>query len=407
MKNAIIYGVLIFLGWGASCSAQSLPSILEMVGENNPRIKAAYLQFEMSLERVAQYNALPDPTLSFGYFIMPVETRVGSQQARLSLSQMFPWFGSLKAKGDALSLQAEATYNDFLNTKHEVYLSAKESYYTIWEIQRQVELKKENLAVLKSLEKLTNQTFADGKTAMTDIIKLELMIERNKTDIILLENREQALMAKITALLNNSLQASKIDTRPHVDTTIASIHIPIDSILLNPRLVSIDKKMSSATAHTKWVKKNSMPKLGLGVDYVFVGNENGFSGQDALMPMVSMSLPIFRKKYRASIKESELLSASLVHQKSNLQNELNATFIEASTSLENSLRLIELLSRQIEDSKRLISLLTTAYSTSGNDFEEILRIQREIIDYKMKHVSSLRAAHIATSKLEYLTGKPL
>merc|ERR1711974_383443 len=51
------------------------------------------------MQKVAQVNNLPDPTFSFGYFISPVETRVGPQRAKVGLTQMFPWFGTLKTAG--------------------------------------------------------------------------------------------------------------------------------------------------------------------------------------------------------------------------------------------------------------------------------------------------------------------
>lgn len=53
--------------------------------------------------RVPQVRALPDPRLSFGFFINEVETRVGPQRAKIGLQQTFPWIGKLQDRHDAAS----------------------------------------------------------------------------------------------------------------------------------------------------------------------------------------------------------------------------------------------------------------------------------------------------------------
>ncbi len=117
----------------AALEAQIPNSYLKQAAENNPGLQAKYAAFEAALQRVAQVNALPDPTLSFGYFISPVETRVGAQRARFSLTQMFPWFGTLAAQESRATLAAEAKYQEFLNAKNEIYYKVKAAWYPLYE----------------------------------------------------------------------------------------------------------------------------------------------------------------------------------------------------------------------------------------------------------------------------------
>ena len=90
---------MFFLLFSAILSAQQeLESYLLVAAAHNPGLKAKFNDYMASLELAPQVKALPDPTVSFGYFISPVETRVGPQQFKISASQMFPWFGSRRAK---------------------------------------------------------------------------------------------------------------------------------------------------------------------------------------------------------------------------------------------------------------------------------------------------------------------
>ena len=95
--NNIKYILLIVFFGSISLHAQTLDDYFKIASENNPELQKKYKDFEMAMKKIPQVSSLPDPNLSIGVFISPVETRVGPQIAKVSLSQMFPWFGTLKA----------------------------------------------------------------------------------------------------------------------------------------------------------------------------------------------------------------------------------------------------------------------------------------------------------------------
>ena len=90
--------------------AQEVEQFLRIAEENQPEISAAYTEFEAALQKSPQVASLPDPTLTVSAFGQMMETRLGSQEARFSLMQMFPWFGTLEARGTVADLQAESKF---------------------------------------------------------------------------------------------------------------------------------------------------------------------------------------------------------------------------------------------------------------------------------------------------------
>jgi len=56
------------------------------------------------VEKIEQVRTLPDPKLTYAYYFLEVETRVGPQRQSFSLAQTFPWFGKLQLRGDAAAL---------------------------------------------------------------------------------------------------------------------------------------------------------------------------------------------------------------------------------------------------------------------------------------------------------------
>lgn len=51
--------------------------------------------------------------MNFGFFLDEVETRTGAQQARVGVSQSFPWPGLLSDREDAAAMAARAAWRQF------------------------------------------------------------------------------------------------------------------------------------------------------------------------------------------------------------------------------------------------------------------------------------------------------
>lgn len=409
MKHKIHIVLFLIIGFGNVANAQSLAEYLKVAAENNPLLKAKYAEFEAALQKVAQVNSLPDPTFSLGYFISPVETRVGPQQAKLGLTQMFPWFGTLKTAGNIQALQAEVKYQEFLNAKNELYMQVKSAWYPIYEVNQKIRLQKENSDILSSYKQLATTGFKNDKGSMVDVIRVDIMIENTDTEIKLLKDILQPLYVQFNKLLNRP-DSMLIQVEQELDLIQVPLDYRKDSLLANhPLLHSLDLKMQSAQEAETLSKKQGMPKFGVGLDYVFVGERTDMvvpdNGKNVIMPMVSMSIPIYRGKYKAATKEVQFNQEAIANYKTNAENTLVSNYEMAWYELDKARQLIELYNTQVSKTKQAISLLETAYSNSGKDFEEILRMQQELIKYQIAAATETKAFYVALAKLDYLTSK--
>jgi len=405
----VIFTALLLVGLSTKSSAQSLEESLKVAAENNPLLKAKYADFEAAMQKVVQVNSLPDPTFSFGYFISPVETRVGPQRAKVGLTQMFPWFGTLKTAGNVQALQAEAKYQEFINAKNELYMQVKSAWYPIYEVNQKILLQKENKNILSSYKQLATTGFKNDKGSMVDVIRVDIMIENTETEIKLLQDQLRPLFVHFNKLLN---RPDSIVVQ--VDQKLNIVSVPLnyrkDSLLANhPLLQSLDLKMQSAQEAEELSKKQGLPKFGVGLDYVFVGERNDMvvpdNGKNVIMPMVSMSIPIYHGKYKAATKEAQFKQEAIANYKTNTENTLVSNYEMAWYELDKARQLIELYNTQVSKTEQAISLLETAYSNSGKDFEEILRMQQELLKYQIATATATKAFYVALAKLDYLTSK--
>ena len=123
------------------------------------------------------------------------------------------------------------------------------------------------------------------------------------------------------------------------------------------------------------------------------------------MPMATVSLPIFRSQYKAAINEASHLKNALELNKQQYENNQNAEFAQAEYRLSAALESMRLYKREIKTQEKILDLLYTSYSTTGNDFIELIRAQQLLIKYKMQLSSEMKNYNIAISQLEYLTNK--
>ena len=74
---------------------EKLADLVQIALENNSDILSARSRLVESTEKIRQAGVLPDPKLGVEYFLQPVETRTGPQEASISLNQSIPWPGRL------------------------------------------------------------------------------------------------------------------------------------------------------------------------------------------------------------------------------------------------------------------------------------------------------------------------
>lgn len=382
---------------------QGLDSLKLEAAHNNPGLKAAYKDFEAALQQVPQAAALADPVLSFGYFIRPVETRVGPQQAKFSLTQMFPWWGTLKGRKIEKALRAEASYQDFVHQRNALYHKVSEAYYELalnGELQR---ISQENIELLRTYKSLATTVFESGKGAMLDVVRVELRLAEVETRAKILKEEHHVLLANLSALLHRPLP---------VNFKIEAVDLPEGELLgewdaaAHPQLKALDARVEAGAHKVALARKAGLPNLGLGLDYVMVGQRSDMdvadNGKDVVMPMLSLSLPIFRSKYKAARREAELQleRGELLRQEQ--ENLLTNQHAQVNFQMAKARDFVELYTRMIEENELARRLQYEAYSNTGSGLAEVLKLVQEGLNYQNRERAAKYELLKAHSAMQHL-----
>ena len=409
MKNYLAFLLLILTAHTAM--NQSLDDYLEVALQNNPDLKAAYFSFEAQLEKVEQVKFLANPTLGFGYFISPIETRIGSQQTKISLSQMFPWFGTLSAKQDAASLMAAAQFEQFRNKQALLAFEVKTAYYNYLEALELLEIHRQNLSIMKSHKNMAKIAYSNDKSKNTEVLDANLILAEITSNIDILDQRLDLLKRSFNRLLNRPDSLGIVGTQ-WVTPTDFEINKDPDSLLAHhPKMAALEQQMAANIIEENVARKNGLPQIGVGIDYVIIQPLDGSTvknnGKDALMPMVSLSLPIFRKKHQSQTREIQLYQKQLAAQKTQLQNTLAIEWATAQNQLFESLAQYDLDEKRIQNAHQEITFAFSDFTVDNGNFKNILEAQKNLLKFKLSQVTWKRNYAEALAKMTYLISKEL
>lgn len=412
LKGVIIIVLLLFV---VGVQAQSeLNNYLKIAAENNPGLKSKFSAYMVSMQKISQVGSLPDPQVAFGYFITPVETRVGPQQFKVSLSQMFPWFGLLGAKKDVATQMANVKYEVFEQYKSKLFYEVKAMYYNLYLINKSIAITNENIEILKTLQQITIVKFESGKAEIVDELRVEMEINDLENQLANLRDSKWVMKVQFNNLLNdtNSVIIVLPDSLWGESLTINREAL-LDSIAVqNHTIKQIEHRILSWQRQEKVAQKMGKPNIMLGVDYVAIGTSDNpmldasENGKDAIIfPKISLSIPIYRKKYSAMIKEVAFSLEGENYQKEERINQLSNLFEKGFKEYNDAERRIQLFRKQSRLAKQSLHLLITSYSTHGKNFEEVLRMERKVLKYKLELDKARADKNAAVAFIDYLRGK--
>ncbi len=404
-----IIGIMLLLFSSVVSAQEDLNSYLKTAAENNPGLKARFNEYMAALEVAPQVKALPDPQVAFGYFIQPVETRVGPQQFKISASQMFPWFGTLKAKENVVVQAAKAKYEAFQEVKSKLFNDVRSTYFNLYFTRKAIAITKENLEILNSIQKMALIKVEAGLVPAVDEYRVEMELGDLENQLALLNDKFDAQVVMFNNLLNNPANdpVQIPDILWETEPSISKMAI-LDSIRVqNHQLLSLDLQAESLRYKQDVAQLMGKPDFKIGFDYTIVGKgSNNMAGTDAIMlPTVGISIPLYRNKYKAMVNEAVYQETAKKEEKINQQNVLETVFEQTWKDFSDAKRRITLNVNQADLAQKSIKLLETAYSTDSKNFEEILRMDRKLLKYKLELEKARADKQAALSFIDYLMGK--
>ena len=403
MKNIKIIGCLLFVSIFAK--AQELQSYIQEAERNSPEIRAYNLRYNIAEEKVNESDWIPNTEFSAGYFVSEPETRTGAQRARFSATQMLPWFGTITARENYSSALADADYVDIVITKRKLALSVSQLFYRLSAITATKKVLDKSIQLLITYEKLALTSIEVGKASVVDVLKLQIRQNELQQQNEVLAEAYLAEQAAFNKLLNRNIK-----TEVNIIETLllpAEDIILVENVLgLNPELLKYDKLYESITQSELLNQAERNPMIGFGLDYVPVSKRPDLSfndnGKDIFMPMVSVSIPIFNKKYDSKSKQNQLKQLEITAQKDNRLNVLESAFAKAISQRNQARIKHNTEEKNLKKAHDAEVILIKNYETGTIVFSDLLDIQELQLKFQINLIQSTYEYYMQSAVVNYL-----
>lgn len=399
MKNKILYFLCIGLftyyssayATGKDNKEDSLAVYIAEAIRNNPALKSEYQAYQAQMANAQGTGVLSDPQLSVGLFPQAMHHVNGKQLATITIMQMFPWFGTLKAGREQMEYKAQEAYQKFREKSLSTAFNVEKQWYSILATQEKVKAVKQKRALLNDIKKVAIYLYknytAGRDTKMSDQLRLDAEEER-------LKEQTESLETQLT------LQKQQFNIMLHRQTN-AALSLP-DSIPLrqmptfnwteiernNPKLAQYSAIQKAFKSQEEQTRAKGMPMLGVGLQYMLNGKVDmpmmpNMNGKDMVMPMVSVTIPIYRKKITSAIHSAQLMERSAAYNYQSQLDALQSTYLSIEQRADDIKRKLKLYESEVSLLNRTLELMQKEYATGATSLTDILQTTRESIDYDL------------------------
>ncbi|MGQ3676923.1 TolC family protein [Tenacibaculum discolor] len=402
-KKATLFLASVFFAF--TMQGQNLQEYIETALENNPEVQQFDIKYKRISEKKEEVNTLPNTEFGAGYFVSTPETRTGPQRFKLSVKQMIPFFGTITARENYVSSLADAAYQDIVVVKRKLVTSVAQSYYKLYEVKAKQKVLDENIALLKTYEKLALTSVEVGKASAVDVLRLQIRQNELAQQKEVLREVFLGMQKGFNKLLNQDIntQISVVDSL-QIPTKVDKIQPSI--LKLHPELVKFDKLYASVEKSEFLNQKEKQPMIGFGLDYVNVEKRTDMNvvdnGKDIIMPMVSLSIPIFNKKNKSISKQNKLQQEEILSQKEQRYNTLESVLYRAVSDRNASVINYRTQLKNLEQAKNAEQILVKSYETGAIDFNDVLDIQELQLKFQTNMITSEVTYYTQSTIINYL-----
>jgi len=321
---------------------------------------------------------------------------------------MIPWKGKRNAASVAVIASAKAKGQTLEVVKNQLFFQLKKIWYERYEIKEIIEVHQDNLELLESFERLALIKIEAGLGSMTDVLRVQMEKNKVNTEIENLADELQLLEVQFNQILNQDTPTSIAipDTIPLKEIEGSQELLAEKIKNQNPALQQFQLQQEAIQQRIKLEEWAFKPSIEVGLEYAMTGKRKDVevdrNGKDMLMPKVMLKLPLFKSKYESAIQEQEYKVLVLKEKKEDATLQLLTALEQGFTDYRRAKRQIALYREQIDLAERALDLLVTVYSTDNKDFEELLRMERQILDDQLAILKAQKEGNVAAAFIESL-----
>ena len=390
----------------------SLDSLIRYAIACNPEIAAARYRARQLGARVPQVKSLPDPQLTTTAFLQAIQTAAGPQEAAMSLSQKFPWFGKLSLRSQVAYQDTMAAYAQASAVELKVIEQVKLAYYDLYFLQNAIAETRKLQQPLKNIIEVARSRYETSvdSSGMVSVLQTQVELGKLRTELVRLEASQIKAQARLAGVLNLPPQ-TRIDAMRNLHasglTQQANTLVALAE-QCQPELAARRREIARDRSAVRLACRDYYPDLTLGLNWYEIGN-TGISpfhtGQDAYAMTAGVNLPIYRKRLNAAVRESQYKQSASQRRYIASRDRLQTEVLSLYAVLQEQDRTIQILRSEIlSPASQALDLSIELYRTGKIDYEQLIDSFRTLLNFRIDYYRRFARREQAIASLERAVG---
>ncbi len=381
--------------------------------QNSPETRAAFEQWRAARYRISLATRLPEPNISFGYYLRSVETRVGPQRYKIGVTQTFPWPEKLTAGEDAASEQAKAAALVVDTTALEIARKVANAYWALWLINEEYRLMSGHDLVLETLTGAVRGRLQTGTASLADLNQVTLNIARHHDH----QGKHQEAARKASALLREAMGA-QVRGEVLVPSDSPDSGLPklseeklAEMSSLHPHIERFSHLAASATHRARSQRADRFPRFSVGLGLIGTGEAASSvadSGKDALIISAGLSVPLWAGSY-SDAQQAELAIANSKEAMAEASRRgAEAMLVATLSDTRDAQRRIDLYRNTLlPQAETTLQAVLGGYQIGNSTVAAVILAQRDLVELQLEHAGARVDRATSWATLEYLVGARL
>ena len=409
MSFALVFAVL-----PVRAQTPRLEALVSEALDRNPALAAARHRQDAARQRRPQVASYSDPVLTYTRWLSSPETRVGPQRNVLAFGQQIPYPGKLNLRGDISGEETAALSAGIQRIARDIAYEVKTLYYDLFRVDRSQRILEDYLVLLETFTGAAEEKYATGSGSQADVLKSHVEASEILKQRITLEGERSALAARLNGALSRP-SGTPVDRVEAIDTTryAQPESLVVERALaVRQELEAVDARIRQNELGLRLARLGNRPDFTVQASYVTVpkleGNPASDAGKDAFGVMLSVNLPLFRKRTQAGVQEARARVEESRYARRHILDAVAAEVAEAYGRLRHSGRALDIYEQGlITQAENSVLATLTAYQSGQMDFLDLLDAERMVLRTRLGYVAETANYRKYLSLLERAAGGSL
>jgi len=366
----------------ADSAPMDLGALVEEALANNPGLESVRQRWNAAQAVPAAAHDLPDPSIRFGVYNMPLDTLNFSRgEFRIQYRQEFPARGTRDRRSAVAEREADRQGFGFEATRVELAAAVRRAYYELYFAARSQEIHHEHLALVRELSTAAEELYATAQVPQENVLRWLVELSELFGQLADVESRIGIATPSLNRLLHRPATSPVGSPQPP-----SIIREQLDMLGLIGRAARQHPGVAEATAAVErdqaaleLEQQESKPDLGIIAEWWTGSTPVGRTYRYAFL--VTTTLPfVHDAKYNSAVDRTLASKRSGEAARLDVMDRIAEGVSSALIRMQAQARIVELYQTSvIPQSQQSLEAARSAYRTGSSDFVSVVDNERTLL----------------------------